>query len=109
MTYPKPLADISELNRPFWDPLCQHEFPVPKSAGCGDYDWIPYPACRGGHYKLAQEPRSLIVTGNLIGIDPSEVSTGMPLTIAYEEDIILYRFAPAIRAGLTRLQPGDAR
>lgn len=136
MTYLKPLPDISELNRPFWEGLRQHEFRVPRCAGCGDWNWIPYPACRScqsedqvwtavsgdavvwswsvvhrgpGAFndevpyivvlaKLAEEPRSLIVTGNLVGIDPGEVTMGMPLTVVYEEvpeeDITLYRFAP---------------
>jgi uncharacterized OB-fold protein len=137
MTYLKPLPDISELNRPFWDGLRQHEFRVPRCNDCGDYNWIPYPACRScqsenqewtpvsgdavvwsfsvvhrgpGAFneevpyivvlaKLAEEPRSLIVTGNLIGVEPDQVSIGMPLTIVYEEvpeeDITVYRFAPA--------------
>lgn len=137
MTYLKPLPDISELNRPFWDGLRQHEFRVPRCSDCGDYNWIPYPACRScqsehqewtpvsgdavvwsfsvvhrgpGAFndevpyvvvlaKLAEEPRSMIVTGNLIGVEPGEVTIGMPLTIVYEEvpeeDITLYRFAPA--------------
>lgn len=137
MTYLKPLPDISELNRPFWEGLRQHEFRVPRCSDCGDYNWIPYPACRScqserqewtpvsgdavvwsfsvvhrgpGAFndevpyvvvlaKLAEEPRSMIVTGNLIGVEPGEVTIGMPLTIVYEEvpeeDITLYRFAPA--------------
>ncbi|MDE3203909.1 MAG: OB-fold domain-containing protein [Acidobacteriota bacterium] len=136
MTYLKPLPDTSELNRPFWEGLRRHEFRVPRCADCGDWNWIPYPACRScqsehqvwtavsgaavvwswsvvhrgpGAFndevpytvvlaKLAEEPRSLIVTGNLVGIDPAEVTMGMPLTVVYEEvpdeDITLYRFAP---------------
>lgn len=44
--YLKPLPQISEANRPFWEGLQRHEFLVPKCADCGDYNWIPYPACR---------------------------------------------------------------
>src|SRR3954453_4214624 len=44
--YLKPLPDISDLNRPFWDALARHEFRVPRCADCGDYNWVPYPACR---------------------------------------------------------------
>jgi uncharacterized OB-fold protein len=44
--YLKPLPDISEANRPFWEGLQRHEFLVPKCDNCGDYNWVPYPACR---------------------------------------------------------------
>jgi uncharacterized OB-fold protein len=44
--YLKPLPDISDLNRPFWDALARHEFRVPRCEDCGDYNWVPYPACR---------------------------------------------------------------
>src|SRR5579872_4146898 len=44
--YLKPLPDITELNRPFWDALARHQFAVPRCAECGDYSWVPYPACR---------------------------------------------------------------
>jgi uncharacterized OB-fold protein len=44
--YLKPLPIISDLNRPFWDALADHEFRVPRCADCGDYNWVPYPACR---------------------------------------------------------------
>ena len=46
MAYLKPLPEITELNRPFWDALKRHEFTVPRCADCGDYNWVPYPACR---------------------------------------------------------------
>jgi uncharacterized OB-fold protein len=136
MTYLKPLPEITEENRPFWDGLRSREFRVPRCSDCGDYGWIPYPACRSclserqewtpvsgdavvwsfsvvhrgpGSFnddvpyivvlaKLGEEPRSLIVTGNLIGIDPAQVTIGMPIKVVYEdipeEDITLYRFAP---------------
>ena len=60
-------------------------------------DEVPYVVVLA---KLAEEPRSLIVTGNLIGIDPARVKIGMPIKVVYEdvpeEDITVYRFAPAI-------------
>jgi uncharacterized protein len=137
MTYLKPLPDTTVLNQPFWDGLRLREFRVPKCADCGDYNWIPYPACRSCYSenqewvvvsgdatvwsfsvvhrgpgafndevpyivvlaKLAEEPRSLIVTGNLVDVDPADVRIGMPIKVVYqdvpEEDIVLYRFAPA--------------
>jgi uncharacterized protein len=44
--YLKPLPEISEANKPFFDALRRHEFTVPRCADCGDYNWVPYPACR---------------------------------------------------------------
>jgi uncharacterized OB-fold protein len=44
--YLKPLPEISDLNRPFWEGLGLREFRVPRCADCGDYNWVPYPACR---------------------------------------------------------------
>lgn len=137
MTYLKPLPEVSERNQPFWEGLRAHEFRVPRCRDCGDYNWIPYPACRSclserqdwtpvsgeavvwsfsvvhrgpGAFndevpyvvvlaKLREEPRSLIVTGNLVDIDAAEVKVGMPIKVVYEEvpeeDITVYRFAPA--------------
>jgi uncharacterized OB-fold protein len=137
MTYLKPLPDTTVLNQPFWDGLQLREFRVPKCSDCGDYNWIPYPACRTCYSenqewvavsgdatvwsfsvvhrgpgafndevpyvvvlaKLAEEPRSLIVTGNLVGVDPADVRIGMPIKVVYEEvpegEMVLYRFAPA--------------
>lgn len=44
--YLKPLPAVSPENQEFFDGLKAHEFRVPKCANCGDYNWIPYPACR---------------------------------------------------------------
>jgi uncharacterized OB-fold protein len=44
--YLKPLPAISEANRPFWDGLAEHRFVVPRCGNCGDFGWVPYPACR---------------------------------------------------------------
>ena len=44
--YLKPLPEISEANKPFFDNLKNHVFSVPKCDDCGDYNWVPYPACR---------------------------------------------------------------
>jgi uncharacterized OB-fold protein len=49
--------------------------------------------------KLAEQPRSLIVLGNLVDCPPEKVTVGMPLRVVYEsipdEDITIWRFAPA--------------
>lgn len=44
--YLKPLPEITDFNRPFFDALRSRRFVVPKCHDCGDYSWIPYPACR---------------------------------------------------------------
>ena len=137
MPYLKPLPNPSVLNAPFWDGLRAHEFRVPKCRNCGDYNWVPYPACRTclsedqewtvvsgdatvwsysvchrgpGVFndevpytvvlaKLVEEPRSLIVTSNLVDVDPASITIGMPIKVVYEdipdEDITMFRFAPA--------------
>lgn len=46
MTYRKPLPDVEPANVPFWEGLAAGEFRVPRCADCGDYNWVPYPACR---------------------------------------------------------------
>ena len=44
--YLKPLPQITEGNKPFWDGLRERIFLVPRCDDCGDYNWPPYPACR---------------------------------------------------------------
>jgi uncharacterized protein len=44
--YLKPLPQVTEANREFFDGLKRREFLVPKCGQCGDYNWVPYPACR---------------------------------------------------------------
>ena len=137
MPYLKPLPQISAANRPFWDGLREHQFLVPRCRACGDYNWVPYPACRTcwsedqawtpvsgdatvwshsvvhrgmGAFidetpyivvlgKLREEPRSLLVAANLVGVDSSQVRIGLPIKIAYEdipeEDMTMYQFRPA--------------
>jgi len=45
-SYRKPLPQVSEENRPFWDGLRQHEFRAPRCRACGQFGWVPFPACR---------------------------------------------------------------
>jgi uncharacterized OB-fold protein len=44
--YRKPLPQIGEENRAFWEGLRQGEFRAPRCRECGNFAWIPYPACR---------------------------------------------------------------
>ncbi len=44
--YLKPLPQVDEFTRPFFDMLRDHVFSVPRCGDCGDYGWVPYPACR---------------------------------------------------------------
>lgn len=46
MTYLKPLPKIDPSNEPFWNGLRTHKFLVPRCDDCGDFNWVPYPACR---------------------------------------------------------------
>jgi uncharacterized OB-fold protein len=44
--YLRPLPRKEAFNMPLWEGLQRHEFLVPKCNACGDWNWIPYPACR---------------------------------------------------------------
>jgi uncharacterized OB-fold protein len=44
--YLKPLPQVTDANREFFAGLKRREFLVPKCEACGDYNWVPYPACR---------------------------------------------------------------
>lgn len=46
MTYLKPLPTPTIANGEFWDGIKHHEFLVPRCDDCGDFGWVPYPACR---------------------------------------------------------------
>ena len=46
MPYLKPLPNPTIQNQEFWEGLKRHEFLVPKCDNCGDFNWVPYPACR---------------------------------------------------------------
>jgi uncharacterized OB-fold protein len=46
MPYTKPLPTPTPANAEFWDGLRRHEFLVPRCDNCGDFNWVPYPACR---------------------------------------------------------------
>ena len=59
--YLKPLPIISDLNRPFWDGLRRHEFRVPRCLDCGDFNWVPYPACRS---CLSERQEWTVVSGD---------------------------------------------
>jgi uncharacterized OB-fold protein len=58
--YRKPLPEITEANRPFWEGLQAHRFLVPRCAACGDWNWPPYPACRS---CLSEDQRWTEVSG----------------------------------------------
>lgn len=44
--YLRPLPSVEPINQEFWDGLKARRFLVPKCQNCGDWNWIPYPACR---------------------------------------------------------------
>lgn len=44
--YLKPLPEIADEHRPFWDAVRAHRFVVAQCQRCGDRNWVRYPACR---------------------------------------------------------------
>ena len=44
--YTKVLPEVTDFSRPFLEALKAHEFKVQKCSTCGEYGWVPYPACR---------------------------------------------------------------
>ncbi len=132
--YLKPLPDISDENRPFWDGLRQGQFLVTRCNECGDYSWPPYPACRsclsenlrwekvsgeGEIYsytvvhrgpgvfqeevpyvialvKLREQPRPLLVMGNVIGTPIDDIRIGQKVRMGFasvpDEDVTLWQF-----------------
>jgi uncharacterized OB-fold protein len=44
--YLRPLPMKEPQHEPFWEGIARHEFLVPKCNNCGDWNWVPYPACR---------------------------------------------------------------
>jgi uncharacterized OB-fold protein len=135
--YLKPLPDITEQNRPFWDALKERRFLVPRCEACGDYSWVPYPACRTclsedqpwvqvsgdatiysftivhrgpGAFQedvpyvialaeLVEQPRKLLVMGNVVGIDAADIRIDLPVRIDYHdipgEDVTMWHFVPS--------------
>ena len=61
MTYLKPLPLQTTLNAPFWKGLSEHRFCVPRCKNCGDFNWVPYPACRT---CLSEDQEWVTVSGN---------------------------------------------
>lgn len=45
MAYDKPLPEITETNRPFWDSVKAHGMKLPKCAGCGKFHAPPRDFC----------------------------------------------------------------
>lgn len=75
MPYLKPLPLPTELNAPFWDGLRQHEFRVPRCRNCGDFNWIPYPACRT---CLSEDQEWVTASGNAEVFSYSVVRQSFP-------------------------------
>ena len=61
MTYLKPLPNPTPMNAPFWEGLRAREFRVPRCKKCGDFNWIPYPACRT---CLSEEQEWVVASGD---------------------------------------------
>jgi uncharacterized protein len=59
--YLKPLPEVSEDSRPFWDALREQRFLVPRCGNCGAWNWPKYPACKS---CLSEELEWTPVSGN---------------------------------------------
>jgi len=73
--YLRPLPRKEPFNLPMWEALARHEFVVPKCNQCGDWNWIPYPACRT---CLSQDLTWTPVSGNGTLMTFSIVHRGPP-------------------------------
>ena len=84
--YAKPLAEVTEFNRPFFDRLQAHEFVVPRCRECGHYSWIPYPACRSCQsLDIAWTPVSghaTLYTFTVVHRGPAEFTADGPYVVA---------------------------
>ena len=61
MAYLKPLPNTTPMNAPFWEGLREREFRVPQCQKCGDFNWIPYPACRT---CLSEDQKWVVASGD---------------------------------------------
>jgi uncharacterized OB-fold protein len=85
----KPLPEVTEQTAPFVEGLRNHQFLVPKCRSCGDYSWIPHPACRSCLSEdLAWTPVSgdaTLYTFTVVHRGPGAFSLEVPYVIAMGE------------------------
>jgi uncharacterized OB-fold protein len=87
--YLKPLPLITPSGQPFWDALRRHEFVVPRCDNCGDYNWVPYPACRSCLSELQTWTRvsgdATLFTYTVVHRGPGAFDVDVPYVIALAE------------------------
>jgi hypothetical protein len=85
----KPLPEETEQTAPFIAGLRNHQFLVPKCRTCGDYSWIPHPACRSCLSEdLAWTPVSgdaTLYSFTVVHRGPGAFSLEVPYVIAMGE------------------------
>src|SRR3954454_8794552 len=110
--YLKPLPDISDLNRPFWDGLRRHQFLVPRCEDCGDYNWVPYPACRTclseNQVWTEVSGAAALFTFTVVHRGPGAFGPEVPYVMAYGQLVEQPRRCNVL-ANVTGIDPGDVR
>jgi uncharacterized protein len=85
----KPLPEVTPQTAPFVEGLRKHQFLVPKCQSCGDYSWIPHPACRSCLSEdLVWTPVSgeaTLYTFTVVHRGPGAFSLDVPYVIAMGE------------------------
>lgn len=113
--YQKPLAEVTDFNRPFFDGLRDHRFLIPHCLECGAYHWIPYPACRSClSLDLEWAPVSgeaTLYTFTAVHRGPGAFAGDVPYTVAIGELVEQPRaclvVATLVGAAPNELQIGD--
>lgn len=87
--YLKPLPEVTDFNRPFFDGLRNRQFVVPKCQDCGDFHWIPYPACRtclsGNLVWTPVSGDAMLYSFTVIHTGPGAFSSDVPYAVAMGE------------------------
>jgi uncharacterized protein len=110
--YLKPLPEITEQGRPFWDALKEHRFVVPRCDDCGDYNWVPYPACRSCLSErltwTAVSGDATLFTYSVVHRGPGAFQADVPYVVALGE--LVEQPRPCLVLGtLVGSDPGDLR
>jgi uncharacterized OB-fold protein len=84
--YLKPLPEPTAENLQFFDALAEHRFVVPRCADCGDYNWVPYPACRSclseNQPWTEVSGQATVYTYTVVHRGPGAFDTEVPYVIA---------------------------
>jgi len=109
--YRKPLPQQTERNEEFLAGLAERRFLVPQCQDCADFNWPPYPACRG---CLSENLRWTEVSGDatvfsftVVHRGPGAFGAEVPYVIALGE--LAEQPRPClVLANLVGIDPDDA-